>query len=505
MIKLRIFSLIILIAIVSLGALFIDRDNILFWPLVILDILLFIMQAISVYDNFSDKKIRRIEFDTIAGMLRNPNPTKNAYLKQAYELLRRGCNKAGKEYLKKAIDFDPNDPEPLMLYGTLLMWDATWPYDLREKYTDDKLYRRLDEIAYYLKRALQIDPEHFMANVNYGVLLSERGKFSSAYKHFDKALKKHPKLPIARQQFGIAKARNGKIREAIRLFNEEKDLFGLTAHIAYCFGQVYESTGKLLLVQIYYEYAIRKYAGNFYLAHQRYIRVVSLRGEFQKAFKSHMLLLIMFLKVRYLKNIIRILFVYGPFNIVYFLFIYGLKLLNRMKIIPHSTRRLPKWVSKIYSAPYKTTSVTMIEAKFYREALGACRKGLLFRPYDMGLLSRISILYSWLDDYASAYYWARRLSNFYPEEYSVWHSLMGFSFALGKREEAVIYAKRALELMPDLHSDIVERTINYSKGDFSSMKFPLTFTQYDVRKKSYWVFEKGKDPRYFDPPMDKKL
>ena len=476
---------IVLTVILAVGAVFIDRSHPLFYVYSPLVVLFALTNARKIYLERIGKLTAKINISTMAAIFRESHISRNLYFRQAYDLLLNGREKESKRLLEDAMSFDPKDPDPLVLYGTILMWETTRPYHYYEKLNQQTLNNKLKTISKYFKKALEIRPDHLMGHFYYGILLSESLDFSSSFQHFQVLLDKYPD-----QEF-----RNHEIKDGLELLKKEKNKFGLSSLLALSLGETYASLGKFMLAQTFLKTAIKKHPGCLYLAHQRYVRVVIIRGEFQKAFKSSIILFIRYSGARYFKNWTRALSMFNWINLMYLLGTISLIVFRKFGYDSSIIRKLPSKIARFYLDPYIATSQNMIETINYPEALGACRKGLVIDPSDETLITRSTMLYSWLDDNNSAIICARRLCLYYPKEHTSWNGLAVFLVATNRKKEAIECSKQALNLLPaNTDKGIRKMFSEYAKGDFSSIKLPLTVMEYDPNKNAYWVFEKGKKP-----------
>jgi tetratricopeptide (TPR) repeat protein len=494
LIKWRVIYLLIF-AIVLIGSLYIDRQSPFFLILLISAIILIILTTVNEINNNQSKNIYKYEFEALAKMISGGNNTRNPYYDSAFLLLKKGYIKAALEKLEEAIEFDPDDADPLALYGTLLMWNVTWPYHLWESHNQDILNQKLGKIESYFKRALKLDKNHFMANVNIGVLYSECRDFKRAYSHFEYAIKMHPAMPIARQQYGIALVRNEKFTKGLQFYKEEKALFGMSTQLAFSLGEFYSHFGKLKLSELYLKYAIERHPGCNYVAHQRYARIVALRGDFKKAFKSKFILAVGFSRVLYLKNLGRIFLEFVSFYSAFYFFLLIVKIFRATKSGSIESKKTNNWATSIISAPYAATFKTMLNHKYYGEALAAAKKSILIDPRQFRLYAYIIILYQWREDSNSAIYWARRFCIIYKNEYLSWYNLANLQLRYNSIEKARESAKRALALMPEkINIKIKLNMQNIINGEFSLKFREPTIIEFDEKKRIYRIWKKNKDP-----------
>lgn len=54
-----------------------------------------------------------------------------------------------------------------------------------------------------LKKALEIDPDHPVANNEYALICRKGGRFGESRQHYERALRKHPGFLPARKNLGI--------------------------------------------------------------------------------------------------------------------------------------------------------------------------------------------------------------------------------------------------------------------------------------------------------------
>ncbi len=62
---------------------------------------------------------------------------------------------------------------------------------------------KLEEAEKSIKKALELEPEHPVANTEYGVLLRKAGRFAEAREVYERTLKRYPAFLPARKNLGI--------------------------------------------------------------------------------------------------------------------------------------------------------------------------------------------------------------------------------------------------------------------------------------------------------------
>ena len=104
----------------------------------------------------------------------------------ALELLKSGKYDRGMELLTRVIQHTPRSTAPYI--NLAIAQQNTGKLDVAEE---------------NLKKALAIDPDHPVANNEYGILYRRTGRFSEARKAYEKILDKHPAFIPARKNLAI--------------------------------------------------------------------------------------------------------------------------------------------------------------------------------------------------------------------------------------------------------------------------------------------------------------